>query len=127
MTTMQYSLPLAIGVKRDDFRYVYFNAEAKRVLHQITEEVVGKTDSGICFRAPTSLSSANKRYVGNREGNIFPSLSGDEASSASANLFEHRTIATHRSGMRSNPSLSRFTPKRKSPAPWLHRSQVGRL
>ena len=46
MTTILDSLPLAIGVKsvRDDFRYVYFNAEAKRVLLKIAEEVEGKTD-----------------------------------------------------------------------------------
>jgi PAS domain S-box-containing protein len=46
MTTILDSLPLAIGVKsvNDDFRYVYFNAEAKKVLHMIAEEVVGKTD-----------------------------------------------------------------------------------
>lgn len=46
MTTILDSLPLAIGVKsvRDGFRYVYFNAEAKRVLLKISEEVVGKTD-----------------------------------------------------------------------------------
>lgn len=46
MTSILDSLPLAIGVKsvNDDFRYVYFNAEAKKVLYKITEEVVGKTD-----------------------------------------------------------------------------------
>ena len=47
MKTILDSLPLAIGVKSvrdDDFRYVYFNAEAKRVLLKIAEDVVGKTD-----------------------------------------------------------------------------------
>jgi len=46
MTTILDSLPLAIGVKsvNDNFRYIYVNAEAKKVLYKVTEEVVGKMD-----------------------------------------------------------------------------------
>lgn len=46
MTTILDSLPLAIRVKsiNDDFRYVYYNAEAKNILNKVTEDIAGKTD-----------------------------------------------------------------------------------